>query len=367
MGRSEMVRSVQIWLFVYYWIFSICLSLTLNLPLSALCFYSYPEGKPPLQLANLIDTNWEMAVQELKALLEPHIDKVAPPSADPAKYCFPQMMKTWNEANMVHEVRKYRDLLSPRLMNFNPEDRVRVVIGIRLGTGCGKTHALVEAGKCLSSTLPLIYVTYNQNQLLTADKADPRKALLIRLILALTGAASTSTDKFLNSAEAHVCFKPEVTLEKLRSLFVSYAAKESKHFEIAIGVDETKKLGVEEAKAVISELGYVAAKYKQETWNMCTVLVTSLSWETFKTNSERSVEIWTPRVPDADAIKYFSQGIQGYEPKQVAALLTAVGGCHMRSIVVARGLMKKHKLVPTVNALHTRMKSGLQISFDPKT
>ena len=281
-------------------------------------------------------------------LLTPHIG--ADHSADPGHYVIPKMMRTWKEDEMREELCVLRDRIRPRLDDFDEEKSVKrekLVIGVRLGTGYGKTHGLVEAGRLLS-TFPLIYITYNQGQILDQDEKNVRKALLIRLILAVGGAASASSGAFLMSKSAEGLFGDGVTVDMLRDVFVSYACEKAVNGDIVIGVDEIRSLSVGAAKAVISELGKVAAGYKGKSKNICTVLVTSLDWDPFMTNSDRTVEIWNPPVANDDTFWHFARGVKGYKPEEVAAVLAAVGGHHMRSIVAARTTFVKDSVAATV-------------------
>eukprot|EP00980_Cylindrotheca_fusiformis_P000622 scaffold154_cov129-Cylindrotheca_fusiformis.AAC.39 len=270
-----------------------------------------PLRKRQKGLADLFGSkNWKKEVEELDELLTPHIG--ADHSADPSHYVIPKMMRTWKEDEMREELCVLRDRIRPRLDNFDEEKAAKrgekLVIGVRLGTGYGKTHGLVEAGKFLSA-FPLIYITYNQGQILDQDEKNGRKALLIRLILAVGGAASASSGAFLMSKSAEGLFGD------------GYACEKAVKGDIVIGVvDEIRSLSVGAAKAVISELGKVAAGYKGKSKNMCTVLVTSLDWDPFMTNSDRSVKIWNPPVANDDTFWHFARGVKGYKHLRTTTL-----------------------------------------------
>ncbi|CAB9530805.1 expressed unknown protein [Seminavis robusta] len=264
-------------------------------------------------LADLIINHKEHALLELQDMASYHKGVDSP---DPAQYCEPKKMCTWNDAELQEQVKKKSDELSEQLKLYTPQNRRRVCLGIRLGSGCGKTHVLSEAGRWLGA--PLIYVTYNQYQLLNQDRLFPRNALLIRLILAVMGIASPDAGG-LFQAQWQTLFDKRITTDLLRDLFLFCAKKAYKGQAIVIGVDETKCLEDKEAaQAVISELG-----------DSCNVLE-------------------APASP---------------HPEHAAALLAAVAGGHIRSLVVARNIMKANKVSVTVPGLLKKMKSRLGLSL----
>ena len=121
-------------------------------------------------------------------------------------------------------------------------------MGIRLGTGNGKTHSLTEAPEWLDALG--IYLTYHLEQDLSVDQRYPEAAMLIRLTLSLHGCGSVQCTQFLKSAGAeHFVDSPP---RLLRGLFVSNA-KDRATGDIAISVDEIRELGDRGAKAVISD------------------------------------------------------------------------------------------------------------------
>ena len=79
-----------------------------------------------------------------------------------------------------------RDTCAKLRQNINkPQDgnHTARVVGIRLGTGCGKSHLLLEAPKILKHHG--IYITYNLEQDLRYDINDPDRALSLRILLRL--------------------------------------------------------------------------------------------------------------------------------------------------------------------------------------
>ena len=280
----------------------------------------------------------------------------------PKTYCIPPesdhfIMSTWNEEEMRTQFCEMRKEIEPMLEKYVPNDRKQVVIGLRLGTGNGKTHVLTRFPEWLSAHA--IYVTYNDDQKLAADKKAPEKALYIRLILALYGWSSKMCSQFMNGDESSPFW--QCTPLQLRALYVHEAKKLAKRGPIAIGVDELKDLGVENAKVVVSELAGTAAQYLKETNSMCTVVVSSLASATFKTVSGRSVYDWAPRRPSMATLVFFAQSIPQEKREQAMALINAVSGAHMRSIVIAFDLYIKEHLVPTVLWMYEQMKPRLRV------
>mmetsp|Transcript_7043 Transcript_7043/g.17346 ORF Transcript_7043/g.17346 Transcript_7043/m.17346 type:complete len:543 (-) Transcript_7043:28-1656(-) len=248
-----------------------------------------------------------------------------------------------------------RDKIQPMLREYVPNDRRQVVVGLRLGTGYGKTHVLTRFPEWLSSHA--VYVTYNDNQNLDVDRKNPEIALYIRLILALHGWSSKTCAHFMNISDSGTFFRsPPI---QLRTLFVQEAKKLARNGPVAIGVDELKDLGNDKARAVVSELAGTAAAYLKETSSMCTIVVSSLTSATFKTESGRSVSDWAPRRPSMQTLDFFAQSIPEEERQQAMSLINAVSGAHMRSIVVAFDLYINSRLGPTVPWMYEHMKDRL--------
>lgn len=91
-------------------------------------------------------TDKEEALRELREAANFIVvtQKVTPTS----DYCVPNMMQTtWYGDVMRKELIELWDAILPKLKNFIEEDRHDIIIGIRLGSGFGKTHAIVEAPK----------------------------------------------------------------------------------------------------------------------------------------------------------------------------------------------------------------------------
>ena len=287
---------------------------------------------------------------------------------NPKTYCVPSDNErfrsgTWNKEEMKKQLCELREVIQPMLKAYVPNDRKQVVIGLRLGTGYGKTHVLTRFPEWLSARG--IYVAYNDNQNLDSDRRAPEKAIYIRLILALYGWSSKMCSQFMNGDESSPFWQS--TPLQLRTLYVHEAKKRAQGGPIAIGVDELKDLGDEKAKVVVSELAGTAAQYLKETSSMCTVVVSSLVSATFKIESGRSVYGWGPRRPSMETFEYFAESIRQDKREQAMALINAVSGAHMRSIVVAFDLYIKENLEPTVRWMYKNMKQRLGAKEDPRS
>jgi len=106
------------------------------------------------------------------------------------EYCYPAKVgSTWKGANLVQELRKLCDDLHKSIESSGLDRQAGRIVGIRLGTGCGKSHILLEAPKILNNTG--IYITYNLDQNLQFDKEHPQESVLLRIILRLRGVPNT--------------------------------------------------------------------------------------------------------------------------------------------------------------------------------
>jgi hypothetical protein len=283
---------------------------------------------------------------------------------DPKIYCIPSIGEstTWNMDEMREQLLALREAIQLRLPTFKPTDRQKVVIGIRLGSGCGKTHVLSEAPSWLAAEG--IYVTYNQHQKLLTDEKHPEKAILIRLILALMGCGSVGCGQFFQTEASLEFFGDRVTIKMLRDLFVWYAKSQFESRDIVIGIDELKELTAATAGQVIAELGHLThAYYLADPISRCTVLVTSLTWLTFETPSGRPVENWAPKAPDDTALDHFAKRLSGRKDQHVA-LMGAVSGAHMRSLVIAYDQLRMN-FAPTVEGLFQAMTTRLGNKIAP--
>ena len=106
---------------------------------------------------------------------------------DPKVYRHPPVSDdTWNKEAMGLGLKNIRNSNLPKsIPAYSKNNRETVAIGLRLGSGFGKTHVLTEAPALLG--LPQsssVYITYSHDQQLGADKKKTKEAALLRLILA---------------------------------------------------------------------------------------------------------------------------------------------------------------------------------------
>jgi hypothetical protein len=101
---------------------------------------------------------------------------------------------TWNMEALQASLRQIRNQQLPALIRaYTPENRVPVALGLRLGTGFGKTHVLTEAANLLGITTS-VYINYNHQQDLVIDLQEIRKATLLQVILACHVCALCTSD-----------------------------------------------------------------------------------------------------------------------------------------------------------------------------
>ena len=294
------------------------------------------------------------AIRVLLQLAEPCIGSMV--QDDPKSYRVPakQLSGTWHRDVMRHELVGKKEAIRERMKTYARNDRQPVVIGIRLGSGFGKTHVLTEAPDLLSAKKG-IYVTYNLEQNLAVDREMPEKSLLIRMILALISSKPLQSALFLMKNRAMLS---DVTVDALRNLFVFYASMLAGGGDIVIGVDELMELGIDGAKFVVSDLAQTAAQYWEQEHSMCTVLVSSLATEVFERKNGRIVDEWVPSRPNQDTLVYFAASLPEDMREKAMALVNAVSGRHMRSIVVAFEFVGQ-KMACSVQFLFDQMKKGM--------
>ena len=319
-----------------------------------------PSAKKAKNFSELVaKDDYQAAVKLLKESAGGYLAR----GFDPKVYREPHLsMGTWNKKEIQQQLCEKRELIEKRLASFKPTDRQKIVLGLRCGSGFGKTHILTEAPELLAAEG--LYVTYNQYQDLSTDKDDPVKALLIRLLLAMCGCASQDAGQFFKEPASRQFF--DVSVETLRACFVGYAKERFEAKDLVIGVDEIMdlaKLSFPAAQLVISELAYLSFSFKSnKPVSRCTVLVSSLEESVFATRSGRPVEDWNPRKANRAALEYFAASTAG-DKENYMALVNAICGAHMRSIVVAFDLLKQGhapRVRDLYNSLYERM--GLKLT-----
>jgi len=257
---------------------------------------------------------------------------------------------TWNENTLRREICAYREIARSRMKDYREGDRNPVVVAVRNGSGFGKTHILTEAPNWLNAKG--IYVTYNQGQDLTVDSEHTTaQALILRLILVLEGYSPKECDFALGSEEAAPFLRiPETWL---RGLFVSLVQGIG---DIAISVDEIRKLPPRAAQVAMSALSNLAAHFYKETHgSMCTVLVSSLNSETFKTQSDRPLIPWIVERPNHTTLDFFAYLLHKEDKEKVKALANALGGGHIRSLVYCFKLIIEEDMNASLKYLLNRM------------
>jgi hypothetical protein len=259
--------------------------------------------------------------------------------------CQPERFPTWRKAELGVDLRKQRDRLRPTMIcPVKAANRLPRIIVIGLGTGCGKTHLLLQAPELLGAYR--IYITFNleQHDKLRMDRKFPRQSILLRILLRLCGVANVGCGNFLSSKVGLEWL--ETDSETLRR-FVMYRLKQL-DCDICIGVDEIMQLSENSTdfnaiKAIASELGDLAHDFYQETTRMCTILVSTLDDEAFTTHSERDVVFWSPLPPDSSAIQAIVEPYSKESLDRLVATTTAAAGYHFRSIAAAAvGLKDDH-------------------------
>ncbi|KAL3897930.1 MAG: hypothetical protein SGARI_006798 [Bacillariaceae sp.] len=152
------------------------------------------------------------------------------------------------------------------IADYRADYRAGRVVGIRLGSGCGKSHLLLEAPKLLG--MPGIYVTYNLEQTLKADKQDPRAAVLLRILLRLAQIPHAASDRILRNTFGQALLSIDGPV--LRKFAVHQLAKAAGNSGIFVGVDEVMAMvKIPDVRQIISELASVATDYYKTKESSC--------------------------------------------------------------------------------------------------
>ena len=315
-----------------------------------------PFSPPNKRLRDLSTLDSLELAEEIRKAAEPNFLSATLILEDFKTYRVPylQALKTWNEDEIRNQLIELRDSIHQTLQHYQRNDRRAVVIGIRLGSGFGKTHVLTAAPELLDAAG--LYITYNLGQVLHNDRASPLKCLYLRLILVLYGCDQRNTGMLIMAEESDP-FRRLGNYKLLRTAFVSLAKSEYKARDIVIGVDEIMDLAgignanLDDVKTIISELSELSYIYsKTEPKSKCTCMVSSLNSESFQTNSGRVVKLWAPKHPDETTLEFFARPFSPERKETFKAMATATAGTHTRSIVVAFDEFRKD-VEPTVNIL----------------
>ena len=96
-------------------------------------------------------------------------------------YCAPHKVESsWGAKEWGKALKEGRKQLTG--LNDGASSRDPRILGIYAGTGCGKTHALLDAKTRLNGDTG-IYITYNLQQRLSFDRKFPYIAVLLRVLL----------------------------------------------------------------------------------------------------------------------------------------------------------------------------------------
>lgn len=264
--------------------------------------------------------------------------------------------------------------------SYEEDSRAGRVVGIRLGSGCGKTHLLLEAPRLLEK--PGIYISYNLEQTLLADKLRPRQAILLRVLLRLAAIPHSTSDEILNESMGKVLL--HVGLADLRKFVVNQLATRAGKTGIVVAVDEVMALarshqediledspqdnqqadGTHLVRQIISGLGVVATDYYKTKPNSCYVFVTSLRGNPFYTDGGKAVVTWSPKAPDEEAAEAILESyLRGRSMERLKALLIASAGFHFRSMVFAAqaiGNFDTPSVQSIVNSVFDRWQSRVE-------
>jgi len=177
--------------------------------------------------------------------------------------------------------------------------------------GMGKTHGLLVAGKLLGAERSL-YLTYNLDQDLSFDHANPRMAVLLRVLLRSIGIGNTRmSSRLSHHADILKTLDVEDLLEcvavHLAGTVASKTASDALDTtDIFIGLDEIRKL-LDDASTnrrvleVASTLGQLAHRLHEKGVS-CTVVVSALTQSSFRTLFEREIYLLHQSPGDRKAI-----------------------------------------------------------------
>lgn len=176
---------------------------------------------------------------------------------------------------------------------------------MRLGSGCGKLHLLLEAPKLLEQHS--IYITCDLGQFLGPEQKQGKNAILLRILLRLAKVPNVNCPNFLISEVGTLLLG--IDSETLLP-FVLHRLKKVGGTTF-IGVDESMELKDYFCiGAVLNMLGEVATKcYQQNDHQECYIFASSLSIAPFHNSSGRPVHAWTPESPDESVVDLLYAGM----------------------------------------------------------
>lgn len=268
--------------------------------------------------------------------------------------CYPMKVPdTWKgeHGNLVKNLRDQCEVVKQSIQNNEEDSRAGRLVGIRLGSGCGKSHLLLESPRILKQHG--IYVTYNLNQSLKVDNQNGTKTILLRILLRLAQIPNKMCPIFFDSYSGQLLLTLDSRL--LRDFVVHQLGKIEN--TIFIGVDEIMELhNKDSVRDILSELGEIAFQcYKKNNHQQCNVFVTSLNEAPFLTASGRAIFRWSPEVPDESAAELIlKRYLLGRDLNRCKAMAISVAGFHFRSLVFAAQAIGQD-MIPSVQSILTRV------------
>lgn len=277
---------------------------------------------------------------------------------------FPDTIQnTWNREVTANSLKEIRNHVLPRnISKYSPTNRESVAIGLRLGSGFGKTHVLTEAAELLGISSS-VYITYNHSQDLTTDTQAAAKATLIRLILASHGCSSILCAQFF--AEKRVAEFFLASIKGLEELALFSLRRLADNRDVVVCADEVASLE-DQAHQVISVLSRLCHLYYKSTQCICVVMVSSLNAAVFETSSGRPIIDWAPDRASKDTMNFFSEQLNERSRPLFNALSKSICGTHLRSIAICFDEMINGNR-PSVQSLFVTMHQRLGVKIVDNT
>jgi hypothetical protein len=280
-------------------------------------------------------------------------------TATDAPYCSPmKLTSTWGEGTMQSKLVAARAVVD-RAFITDPEPRTPRIMAFYSGTGNGKTHMLLEAGRLLGADIT-IYITYNMDQSLEFDQNQPRIAICLRVLMRFLGVTNRACSEWFERNKTSLV---GLNLNLLTKAFAGYL----EHQHVYIGVDEIRKLMKSESdnttvQTMTSQLGILAVEL-QSVGVKCSILVSALTEATFKTITDRDVQLVFMTPPDESTREDVVKELLPGATEQQNCMLAAAAGTHFRSMVVGCLAMKQNFEI-TVEGLYKEIRDRLWTRLD---
>lgn len=153
------------------------------------------------------------------------------------------------KVGLERSLRDQTKTVEDNIIHDSEDNRLGRIVRVRLGSGCGKSHFLLEAPKILNAHG--IYIAYNLDQDLQHDENEPKGSILLRILLRLATVPNARCPDFFRTDEGKSLLS--LKTDVLRSFVVHQLGKLEK--EIFIGVDEVMELkNVARIGSILSEL-----------------------------------------------------------------------------------------------------------------